>query len=737
MFNISHFMATHSIARRRYIAFSTFLFLLLLHPLLAQRHWIRGNDGATNTLLAVRMLNPREGWTAGGGANVLHTTDGGRTWVRRELGNDFNIRSIAFLDEQRGALVGWGTTSGSKAYVLATSDGGETWTRGTLPPLNTGITKVVASSTVMVALSAQLIVSVDGGMHWGSQELSNGGFNFSPLKTDVAVSPSGTFVMLSSDGRVYSSGASGLGWTFKSWVNDNMTDAGTYVSIAAPTADIVLVLDKWGRMRRSTDGGTTWGQLGDAVQLAGISGSVGFNFFDENDGIVTGSKGLIYETTDAGLTWQSAPSGTQADITSSHFLNRNLGFSAGQSRILRTEDGGVTWTGSPRPIKGEFANVVPVDDNVWYTVGNNGLIARSTNGGNGWEGLTSGTTEHLYGIDFRDAQVGYAVGDKGTLLRTEDGGTTWTQQSDISPTFYLRAVATIGATTVVATGREQGNDGVILRTTDDGATWTTTHVELPESSNQLNTISFADANAGYVIGPTDLIFRTANGGETWTPITVGTEGRRYSAGAFTDAMNGLIGGFNNDGGVILRTTDGGKTWENIFGPLSGQAISAITIHDAENITALHTSGTVYSTDGGATWEDQRDLGIPRGMAFTDAGHGVIVGLQNAVYYTDLNPGSISTVSTSGRRDNGASAISIVPNPLYNRTTINVRIERQSTVTLSIHDATGRRIATLFEGTLPQGDRAFTWDAGETPTGIYFYRLTTDSGISAGTLSVVR
>lgn len=63
-------------------------------------------------------------WAAGApGSRVLHSADGGRTW--RMLRTDLNVplRSLAFVDEQRGWAVG------ALGTILSTRDGGQTWRR--------------------------------------------------------------------------------------------------------------------------------------------------------------------------------------------------------------------------------------------------------------------------------------------------------------------------------------------------------------------------------------------------------------------------------------------------------------------------------------------------------------------------------------------------------------------------------------------------------------------------------
>jgi photosystem II stability/assembly factor-like uncharacterized protein len=65
-----------------------------------------------------------------------------------------------------------------------------------------------------------------------------------------------------------------------------------------------------------------------------------------------------------------------------------------------------------------------------------------------------------------------------------------------------------------------------------------------------------------------------------------------------------------------------------------------------------------------------------------------------------------------------------PNPFNPTTTITYQLPKQSQVKLTIFDVLGREIATLVDGEQTPGYKSVTWNAGNVPSGIYFYRLQT-------------
>jgi len=63
-----------------------------------------------------------------------------------------------------------------------------------------------------------------------------------------------------------------------------------------------------------------------------------------------------------------------------------------------------------------------------------------------------------------------------------------------------------------------------------------------------------------------------------------------------------------------------------------------------------------------------------------------------------------------------------PNPFNAQTTIQYSLSIESEVTIDIFDILGRKIETLAEGIMAAGEHKAIWDAGEKPSGIYFYRI---------------
>jgi predicted outer membrane repeat protein len=82
-------------------------------------------------------------------------------------------------------------------------------------------------------------------------------------------------------------------------------------------------------------------------------------------------------------------------------------------------------------------------------------------------------------------------------------------------------------------------------------------------------------------------------------------------------------------------------------------------------------------------------------------------------------------------------LSSYPNPFNAQTTIRFSLPQAGPVEIDIYDILGRRIGTLYFGELLAGEHGVVWDAGENPSGIYFYRLKAKEGAISGKMTLVK
>jgi len=78
-----------------------------------------------------------------------------------------------------------------------------------------------------------------------------------------------------------------------------------------------------------------------------------------------------------------------------------------------------------------------------------------------------------------------------------------------------------------------------------------------------------------------------------------------------------------------------------------------------------------------------------------------------------------------------------PNPFNNSTTFRFWIPRRGQVELSVYDILGRRVATLIDGVLDQGEYFRRWDTNNLSSGLYIYRLQAGGREARGKMVLVK
>lgn len=307
---------------------------------------------------------------------------------------------------------------------------------------------------------------------------------------------------------------------------------------------------------RTEDGGHTWynvwpGELG-------LGYGVSSFFLDANQAWILmpgdeGRSGTLYHTADGGLTWQSYPAPfAQADF---QFLDANrafalvdLGAGAGSMAVAlyRSQDGGQTWT----RVFTNDPNLADANDSL----------------------PLSGIK---FGFAFRDDQTGWVSGTiyadgEVYLYKTTDGGQTWSQQTLDLPPAFANAQVVVDApvffdaehgllpVSLVTASPAQ----VIYRTADGGETW-----QAGFPLNVSASVDLAPPNLAFMWDGGDKLYVSEDGGEIWTSTATNVN----LAGdlvffEFSDAAHGwAVTSDENGQQKLYATEDGGAVW-NILWP---------------------------------------------------------------------------------------------------------------------------------------------------------------------------
>lgn len=398
-----------------------------------------------------------------------------------------------------------------------------------------------------------------------------------------------TVIVVGDNGAAVRSNNAGL-----SWINID-TATGHYlhdVSFADPLKG--WIGSQQGLVFTTSDGGITWSPMTgpSTVDLADVS------MLNAHSTVIT-SADQIFLTGDGGTTWQ-AHSYPQNMYVGDHWafdLDRivvvgaiSINASYPTAQIYLTTDGGMTWTSQfAGSFQTDLRSISFSDDMNGTAVGWPGNVVHTIDGGMTWSIQTVPTQQSLNSVVQLDPMRAIAVGEGGRVIHTSDGGNTWVA-SITNTARALSSVASNGSVTLAV-----GEYGTILRSTDDGASWQQISTSFTYSGFQ--SIWFVDAMHGTAVGEAGQIFRTHDGGLSWTPQSSGLTSALYDV-RFTDLNNGTIVG--NDG-YILRTVDGGSTWTRRSRD-TNLPLYAVAFDGPTTGYIGGTGSLFYKTiDGGATW----------------------------------------------------------------------------------------------------------------------------------------
>ena len=84
---------------------------------------------------------------------------------------------------------------------------------------------------------------------------------------------------------------------------------------------------------------------------------------------------------------------------------------------------------NPLPTGNILWDVVYINSNEGWAVGQHMTILKTTDGGYNWKVKSSASSDKLYSVSFIDDKSGLAVGTNGIILKTTDGGNDWALQN--------------------------------------------------------------------------------------------------------------------------------------------------------------------------------------------------------------------------------------------------------------------------------------------------------------------
>lgn len=395
--------------------------------------------------------------------------------------------------------------------------------------------------------------------------------------------------------------------------------------------------------------------------------------------------------------WVSQTSGVNADLYDIQFLNANTGFASGENgTLLRTTNSGLFWNQLQTNISERIARIAFIDVNTGWilTQGNPGAIIKTTNGGMNFstQNNINSSPNDLIDINVIDFNNVY-VSTFSIIRKTTDGGSTWTNTNPVSGYSRISFLNSL-------TGYALTTDGFVCRTSNGGVNWSVNFIQ--NLTNQAVLMTFYNNSTGYITDKSQRLYKTNNGGNNWQSFTI-VNNTSYDIlrGFFYDLNTGWITSYAPDSnrGLVYKTFNGGVNWGQQYVG-TDQQIRAINFIDANTGWIAGYNGIIYKTTNGG--------GDP-------------IGIQQ--------------ISNEVPKNYNLSQN--FPNPFNPQTSISFELSHKSFVKLIVYDLTGKEIIDLTNQSLNPGKYLVSWDAGNFPSGTYFYKLETTDFIQTKKMVLIK
>ena len=365
------------------------------------------------------------------------------------------------------------------------------------------------------------------------------------------------------------------------------------------------------------------------------------------------------------------------------------------------------------PTSKDLYSICFAEANTVYAAGTVGTLLKTTDAGNSWSVLSTGTNNmYLESIYFMNADTGIVVGANqggGIVLKTIDGGATWSIRKNSTGSGYFSVHFADANNGFVAGSWLDGAKGLILKTTDGGDTWG----EIYPSDNCLYSTFFLDSLTGYAVGEIGTILKTVDGGINWTSSNP-TFSYLYDV-YFSSYTTGYIAG----SGTILKTTDSGATWSALPAVKSGDLVSVFFTSE-NNGYVVGSGGTILMTNNaGTNWKlsnsgTDKDL---HSVFFTDENTGYAAGEGGTILQT-ANAGALTI------NEKEISKFNFYPNPATNKIVIAFSNLFPDEITVSISTISNEQ---LFQKTFFR-QNMIEMDVNTFTNGIYLLKIQTKEGV---------
>lgn len=542
-------------------------------------------------------------------SQLLTTSDGGESW--NKVGTDgLQLATVQFVGKSEGWAVAEDAPNNApnvdslQGYrLLHTADGGATWVMqqkfGGLRVEEAEISFPGEKSGYALA-GGKLLKTTDGGTHWTAVEFTQQ--DFSPLRMFFTDAQDGWVAGFSDEGAsalVMHTADGGKSWSVQLHENQDKNSAGfAGISFVSAKEGWVLTTNlsfMEGELYHTVDGGAKWDPVSKVRScrpgpdgLCFVDSQTGWIPLDHGAGPVDGGLSVTH---DGGKTFQilgetKAEGGGPRAINDAReilFRSKTEGWAVAMDSehgdfLLHTSNGGATWEQA-------FPELRPTED-----------------------------------LSFPDEKNGFGLGalsDSAAVLKTEDGGDSWQTVTSLTGKYLAEKLSFVspseGWLAAMAVGGAAANGQVVLHTSDGGKNWAEVG-RLPADGPEIGYVRFFDAANGILVeSGKNEILSTSDGGETWRLMSEETGNASACQFYFLSSSNGwrvqTVGTGNSSRVEVSRTSDGGASWSSPAAIPSAAGYESFAVCFASETNGIILAGAqdgrlllLTSSDSGLNWD---------------------------------------------------------------------------------------------------------------------------------------
>ncbi|HVF44824.1 MAG TPA: hypothetical protein VM936_17500 [Pyrinomonadaceae bacterium] len=534
---------------------------------------------------------------------VFRSIDGGRTF-EKVLYKDENTGAIGLAFDPKDSRTVYATLwaarqgpwengawQGPESGLYKSTDGGATWRKLTkgLPTFEQGLGRI----GVAVAPSdpRRLYANVDSPQLGGIYRSDDAGESWQRVNDDVRLWGRGSdFAEVKVDPRdpdvVYSANVAAYrsvdgGKTYKAWKGAPGGDDYHTVWINPENPSIILLATDQGATI-TVNGGRTWSSWYNqpTAQFYHVSTDDQFPYWVYGGQQESGSVGTTSRGDNGAITfrdWRTVGAEEYGYVAADP-LDPNIIYGGKLSRFDK-RTGQATQiapeavrTGKYRFLRTAPVLFSPVDPHVLYYAGN--VLFKTANGGNSWDVISPDLTRERY--DVPESVGVYRKPEMATMPRR---GVIYT----IAPSH--KDVNTIWAGT---------DDGLIHVTRDGGKNWTNvtppaltswSKVSIIDASHFDTQTAYAAVNRFRLDDLRPHVYRTHDGGKTWTEIVKGLPDDPVNVVREDPFRRGLL--FAGSERAVYVSFDDGDNWQTLRLNMPATSIRDLVVHRDDIVVGTH------------------------------------------------------------------------------------------------------------------------------------------------------